>query len=79
MRDGLPLPVPWPVSYTHLTSDGAWLDSATLTKYAEDGTIEGYYKIQQENFLKNGKITEEEGAVPVTDFVLFDIMTEAGK
>lgn len=61
------------------TSDGAWLDSATLTKYAEDGTIEGYYKIQQENFLKNGKITEEEGAVPVTDFVLFDIMTEAGK
>ena len=50
-----------------------------MTKYAEDGTIEGYYKIQQENFLKNGKITEEEGAVPVTDFVLFDIMTEAGK
>ena len=32
------------------TGDGDWLDSATLLGYVEDGTIEGYYQIQQENF-----------------------------
>lgn len=61
------------------TGDGAWLDSATLLGYVEDGTIEGYYATQEANFLADGKLTEEEGATPVSDFVLFDIMKEAGQ
>ena len=60
------------------TSDGAWLDSATLLGYVEDGTIEGYYATQEANFVADGKLTEEEGQTPVSDFVLFDIMKEAG-
>lgn len=58
------------------TGDGAWLDSATLLGYVEDGTIEGYYKVQQDNFLASGDVTEE---VPVSDYVLFDVMKEAGQ
>ena len=61
------------------TGDGDWLDSATLLGYVEDGTIEKYYATQEANFLADGKLTEEEGATPVSDFVLFDIMKEAGK
>lgn len=61
------------------TGDGAWLDSATLLQYVDDGTIEGYYATQQANFVADGKLTEEEGKTPVSDFVLFDIMKEAGK
>ncbi|MBB5265102.1 NitT/TauT family transport system substrate-binding protein [Catenibacillus scindens] len=61
------------------TSDGAWLDSATLLQYVDDGTIEGYYAIQEANFVADGKLTEEEGQTPVSDFVLFDIMKEAGQ
>lgn len=58
------------------TTDGAWITSEELLKEVEDGTIKGYYEIQQKNFLDAEKITEE---VPVEDYVLFDIMTEAGK
>ena len=58
------------------TTDGAWLTSEELLKGVEDGSVKGYYEIQQKNFLDNGKITEE---APVDDYVLFDIMTEAGK
>lgn len=58
------------------TTDGAWITSEELLKEVEDGTIKGYYEIQQKNFMDAGKITEE---VPAEDYVLFDIMTEAGK
>ena len=58
------------------TGDGAWLDSATLLKYVGDGTIKGYYEVQQKNFIDNGDVESE---VPVEDYVLFDVMEEAGK
>lgn len=58
------------------TRDGVWFTSEELLKGVEDGSIKGYYEIQQKNFLESGKITEE---VPVDDYVLFDIMEEAGK
>ena len=58
------------------TGDGAWLDSATLLKYVGDGTIKGYYEVQQKNFIDNGDVESE---VPVDDYVLFDVMEEAGK
>ena len=52
------------------------LDSATLLKYVGDGTIKGYYEVQQKNFIDNGDVESE---VPVDDYVLFDVMEEAGK
>ena len=58
------------------TTDGAWLTSEELLKQVEDGSIKGYYEIQQKNFLDAGKVEAE---VPVEDYVLFDIMEEAGK
>ena len=58
------------------TGDGAWLNSATLLKYVGDGTIKGYYEVQQKNFIDNGDVESE---VPVEDYVLFDVMEEAGK
>lgn len=58
------------------TGDGAWLDSATLLQYVGDGTIKGYYEVQQKNFIDNGDVESE---VPVEDYVLFDVMEEAGK
>lgn len=58
------------------TGDGAWLNSEQLLGYVADGTIKGYYEVQMKNFLDAGAIEEE---VPVEDFVLFDVMEEAGK
>lgn len=58
------------------TTDGDWLTSEELLGKVEDGSIKGYYEIQQKNFIIAEKITEE---VPVEDYVLFNIMEEAGK
>ena len=58
------------------TGDGAWLDSKTLLQYLEDGTLKHYYEVQQKNFLDAGDIDKE---VPVEDYVLLDVMEEAGK
>lgn len=58
--------------------DGAWLDSKTLLKYVDDGTLEKYYQVQQDGFVSNGKIQESD-KTDVSNYVLFDIMKEAGK
>ncbi len=58
------------------TGDAAWPSSAEIISGAQDGTIEGYYKVQQDAFIASGAVENE---VPVTDYVLFDIMIEAGK
>ena len=58
------------------TTDGAWLTSEELLTELEEGKIAGYYEIQQKNFITAEKVKEE---VPVEDYVLFDIMEEAGK
>lgn len=58
------------------TGDGDWLSSAEVVQGCEDGTIKGYYETQQKNFIAAGDVAEE---VPVEDYVLFDIMLEAGK
>ena len=42
---------------------------------SKDGTVEGYYKIQQENMIASGAVEAE---VPVGDYVLLDLMAEAG-
>lgn len=60
-------------------SDGAWLDSETFLKYVNDGTVEGYYQTQKENFFAAGTITKEENETPVSEYVLTDIMKQAGE
>lgn len=56
--------------------EGNWIDSKTLLQYLGDGTLKKYYESQQKNFIDAGDIDKE---VPVEDYVLFDVMEEAGK
>ncbi|MCI8453769.1 MAG: taurine ABC transporter substrate-binding protein, partial [Lachnospiraceae bacterium] len=56
--------------------DADWLTGKEVSEGAADGTVEGYYKIQQENLLASGAVEEE---VPIADYVLLDNMVEAGK
>ena len=42
-----------------------------------DGTVKGYYELQQKNLLDGGSITEGD-VCPVENYVDFDVMTEAG-
>ena len=58
------------------TGDASWPASAEIVAGAQDGTIESYYKVQQDAFIASGAVA---GEVPVSDYVLFDVMIEAGK
>ena len=53
-----------------------WLTGKEVAEGAKDGTVENYYKIQQDNFIKAGAVEKE---VPVADYVMLDNMIEAGK
>ena len=55
--------------------DADWLTGKEVSEGAKDGTVEGYYKTQQENLIAAGAVEEE---VPVADYVLLDLMAEAG-
>ncbi len=50
---------------------GKWLTGEFLVDAIVDGTLEGYYKSQQDVFIDAGRIPNE---VPVGDYILFDIM-----
>lgn len=65
-----------PESVQNETGDGDWITSTELIAMIEDGTIESMYKTQQENFVVEERLTEDE-LVPVSDYVLFDIMENA--
>ena len=54
--------------------EGNWLTGEFVAAGLKDGTVESYYQNQQQVFIDAGRITEE---VPVTDYVLFDVMEEA--
>lgn len=56
--------------------DADWLTGKEVAAGAADGTVENYYKIQQDNFIKAGAVEAE---VPVSDYVMLDNMVEAGK
>ena len=56
--------------------DADWLTGKEVAAGAADGTVEKYYKIQQDNFIKSGAVEKE---VPVSDDVMLDNMIEAGK
>ena len=57
--------------------DAAWLTGQEVLAGIEDGTVDGYYELQQEMMVSSGAITEEEKC-PVSDYVNYDIITEAG-
>lgn len=53
-----------------------WLTGAEVAAGAADGTVEAYYKTQQQNFIASGAVTAE---VPVADYVMLQNMIDAGK
>lgn len=54
--------------------DADWSTKGYVALGVADGTVAKLYEAQQKNFLKNGAIAKQ---VPVSDYVLFDIMTKA--
>ena len=58
--------------------DALWLSKQDVMNKLADGTIHAYYTLQQQTFIANGKL-EAEGNLSVDEFVLFDVMEEAGK
>ena len=56
--------------------DADWLTGAEVAAGAADGTVEAYYKTQQQNFIASGAVTAE---VPVADYVMLQNMIDAAK
>ena len=56
--------------------DADWLTGKEVYEGVQDGTVEGYYELQQELMISSGNLEEP---VPVENYVSFDIMTEAGE
>ena len=61
---------------TRQAKEGNWIDSKTLLQYLGDGTLKKNYESQQKNFIDAGDVDKK---VPIEDYVLFDVMEEAGK
>lgn len=55
-------------------NSGEWLTGEFVSKALDDGTIEEYYKGQQNVFIQGGRIPNE---VPINNYVMFDIMKDA--
>lgn len=55
--------------------DADWLTGKEVYDGVADGTVKGYYELQQEIMISSGNL---EAPVPVEDYVAFDLMTEAG-
>ena len=53
-----------------------WLTGKEVAAGAADGTVEAYYKTQQNNFIASGAVTAE---VPVADYVMLQNMIDAAK
>ena len=56
--------------------DAQWLTGKEVAAGAADGTVENYYELQKKNFIEGGAV---EGDPAVSDYVLFDVMKEAGQ
>lgn len=56
--------------------DAEWLTGKQVSEGAADGTVEGYYELQKQNFIAAGAV---EGDPAVSDYVLLDVMVEAGQ
>ncbi len=57
--------------------DADWLTGKEVAAGAKDGTVEKYYELQKQNFVAAGAV-EADPVPEVSDYVLLDIMTEAG-
>lgn len=57
--------------------DGAWYTGEQVIAEAKDGTMVAYYKLQQDAFVRDGAL-EEGKYLDVNEFVLTDLMIEAG-
>ena len=57
--------------------DADWLTGKEVVDGVADGTVKGYYELQQKNLLDGGSITEDD-VCPVEDYVAFVLMTGAG-
>ena len=58
-------------------ADAKWLTGKEVVEGVADGSVEGYYQLQQDIMVTSGSITEEQKC-PVSDYVDMDLMTEAG-
>ena len=56
--------------------DADWLTGREVSEGAADGTVEGYYTTQKQNLIDQGAVTVDPA---VTDYVMLDVMEEAGK
>ena len=56
--------------------DADWLTGQEVSQGAADGTVEGYYTTQKQNLIDQGSVTTDP---PVTDYVMLDVMVEAGE
>ena len=56
--------------------DAQWLTGKEVAEGAADGTVEGYYELQKQNFIET-KAVEVDPAI--SEYVLLDVMIEAGK
>lgn len=55
-----------------------WVNSKQIVEMIESGEMEEQYKTQQKGFITEGRL-EEDDLIPVSDYVLFDIMLEAAE
>ena len=55
--------------------DAQWYTAEDIVTGIENGTIESYYKMQQEVFIANGDVQE----TPVSDYVMLDFMGTIAK
>lgn len=58
--------------------DAEWLTGKEVAEGAANGTVEGYYELQKANFIASGAVEASEDR-PVAEYVLLDVMTEAGQ
>lgn len=57
-------------------SDAKWFTGKEVAQGAADKSIEGYYELQKKQFIDTGAV---EADPPVSDYVMFENMIEAGK
>ena len=58
--------------------DALWLTGEAVASGAADGTVEGYYLLQRDTFVAAGAI-EKDPVPEVKDYVMLDLMVEAGQ
>lgn len=56
--------------------DADWLTGKEVSAGAADGTVEKYYEIQKATFVETGAVEVDP---PISDYVMLDIMVEAGQ